>query len=192
MFNAQSFYSKFPTINLGEIVLRDLMLADKTNYFEMMSNPEVAQYQSEEEIPTTLNEAEDEIKFWGSLFYRKQSVFWAIADTQTNQLMGTIGFNNWNISSRRAEISYDLRSKYWRKGIMTKVLTNVLIFAFTRMNIYRVEARTTLNNTPSQNLLEKIGFKKEGMQRGYRVIRGEPTDINLYAIIKPDFAGFLS
>lgn len=192
MFNAQSFFSKFPVIELGDIVLRDLMLADKQDYFDMMSSPEAIKFQSDEDIPTTLEESEEEIKFWGGLFYRKQSIFWAIADAKTNKFMGTIGFNNWNITNRRAEISYDLLSSHWRKGIMTKVLTNVLIFAFSNMNVFRIEARTIPNNIPSQNLLNKIGFTQEGLQRGYRVIRGEPIDVSLYAITKNDFAGFLS
>jgi ribosomal-protein-alanine N-acetyltransferase len=60
------------------------------------------------------------------------------------------------------------------------------------MNLYRIEARTMLDNIASQKLLEKVGFKKEGILRGYRIIRGEPIDVVLYSITRNDYATFLS
>ncbi len=190
--NLQKFYSKFPIIELGDVKLRDLMLSDRQDYFDMMNDEEVAKFQSDEDVPSTLEEAENEIKFWGGLFYRRQSIFWAIADSKTDQFMGNIGFNSWNITNRRAEISYDLMKPYRRKGIMTKCLTNALIFGFKAMNLYRIEGRTMPGNEPSQKILEKVGFKKEGIQRGYRIIRAQPADIVLYGITRDDYSGFLA
>lgn len=190
--NLQKFYSKFPVIELGDVKLRDLMLADRQDYFDMMNDEEVAKFQSDEDVPNSLEEAENEIKFWGGLFYRKQSIFWAIADSKTDVFMGNIGFNSWNVTNRRAEISYDLMKVYRRKGIMTKCLTNTLIFGFKNMNLFRIEARTMPDNEPSQKILEKVGFKKEGIQRGYRMIRSEPADIVLYGITRDDYSGFLA
>ncbi len=187
----QKFFSRFPVIELGDIKLRDLMLSDRGGYFKMMSDPEAVQYLSDEDIPKTLEDTDEEIKYWGGLYYRKQSIFWAIADSKTDEFMGTIGFNNWNFHNQRAEVSYDLLSEHWRKGIMTRALRNVMIFGFKNMNLYRVEARTMLDNQPSKGLLEKVGFKQEGIQRGYRIIRGQPTDITLYGLTKKDYSGFL-
>lgn len=189
--NLHRFFSKFPVIELGDIRLRDLMLTDKNEYFGMMSDPEASQYLSDEDVPTSVEETENEIKYWGGLFYRKQSIFWAIADSKTDKFIGTIGFNNWNFHNRRGEISYDLDSKYWRKGIMTKALTNVILFGFKEMGLYRIEARTMLDNEPSRKLLSKVGFKQEGVQRGYRVIRDVPTDITLYSVIPSDFSALV-
>lgn len=190
--NLHKFFSRFPNIELGDIKLRDLMLKDKELYFEMMANPLNAPFQSDEDIPKDVEEAVDSIKYWGGLFYRKQSIFWTIADTKTDDLLGTIGFNNWNFHNRRAEISYDLSSKHWRKGIMTRVLNNILLFAFKDMKLYRIEARTLLDNIPSHKILEKTNFKREGIQRAYRVINGEPTDVALYSLTKKDYGGILA
>lgn len=187
--NLHKFFTKFPTIHLGDIVLRDLMLTDKQQYLEMMSDPEVIKYMSDEDVPTTLEETEREIKFWGGLFYRKQSIFWAIADASTNVMIGTIGFNMWNFSNRRAEISYDLMRPYWRKGLMNKALNNAMIFGFRNMNLARIEARTMLENEPSRKLLEKVGFKQEGILRRYRMIHGQPTDVTMYSLIEEEFTG---
>lgn len=179
-------------MELGSIKLRDLMLSDAERYLEMMQNPDVVQYLSDEDVPTDHEQTINEIKFWGGLFYRKMSVFWAIAESDSDKFMGTIGFNSWNISNRRAEISYDLMQEYWRNGIMSRALQNVIIFAFKQMNVYRIEARTMLGNEASKKLLEKVGFKHEGVMRGYRIIRGEPADVHIYSLIRPDFTGFLA
>jgi ribosomal-protein-alanine N-acetyltransferase len=69
---------------------------------------------------------------------------------------------------------------------MTKALNNVLMFAFNNMNVHRVEARTMLGNEASKRLLEKVEFKHEGILRGYRVIKEEPVDVHLYAVLKTD------
>jgi ribosomal-protein-alanine N-acetyltransferase len=185
-FNSQRFFSRFPILDLGDIKLRELMLSDAELYLKMMSDPEVTQYLSDEDVPRTLEETYHEIKFWGSLFHRRHSIFWALAEKETDKFIGTIGFNNWNINNRRAEISYDLSRDYWRKGVMTKALNNVLMFAFNNMNVHRVEARTMLGNEASKRLLEKVEFKHEGILRGYRVIKEEPVDVHLYAVLKTD------
>ncbi len=190
-FNSQSFFSKFPNIDLGNIKLRDLSLNDSERYFMLMSDKLVNEYLSDEDIPKSLNESSEEVRFWGGLFYRKQSVFWAIAESEKQNLIGTIGFNSWNIYNMRAEISYDLMPDYWRKGIMTKTLSNVVSFAFQKMGINRIEAKTMLNNVASQKLLEKIGFKREGILREYRIIREVPSDVLLYSLIQKDCSNLL-
>ena len=182
-FNYNAFFSKFPTLDLGGIILRDLRLADDQRYYEVLSDPNVGQFLSDEDVPDSVNKAREEIKFWGSLFYKKQSIFWCIAEKETNKLIGTVGFNSWNFNSHRAEISYDLASTYWRRGIMTKVLNAVLDFAYYRMCLNRVEAKTMTNNFASAGLLLKIGFQKEGVLRSYRKVYGNFIDVDLYSLI---------
>ncbi|CAL7959190.1 (ribosomal protein S5)-alanine N-acetyltransferase [Alphaproteobacteria bacterium] len=190
-FNFQGFFSKFPNIDLGDIRLRDLSVRDQNNYYQLLSDPEVSKYLSDEDIPQSVEAALAEIRFYGSLFYRKQSVFWAISYGESQELIGTIGFNSWNFHNRRAEISYDLMSPYFRRGIMTKVLSNVITFGLQKMMLNRIEARTMLDNIASCKILEKMNFKQEGVLKSYRIIRGQPTDIILFSLIRQDFHAFL-
>ena len=190
-FSLNSFFSKFPNIDLGNIRLRDLSLRDAENYYKLFADPKVSEHLSDEDVPKSIAAAMEDVKFWGSVFYRKQGVFWAIGNEKDDQLIGTIGFNSWNFHNKRGEISYDLMSEYWGQGIMTKVVTNVMVFAFSKMDMYRIEARTMEGNDRSQKLLRKIGFKEEGIIKGYRIINGDPKDIALFSLIRPDFSGNL-
>lgn len=185
--NLQRFFSRFPSFDFDEFRFRELMLSDKQDYFDMMSDPEVVQYLSDEDVPDTLEKAESEIKFWGGLFYRRQTIFWGIAEKETDKFIGTVGFNSWNYLNRRAEISYDFARAYWGRGIGTRLAKRGLVFGFKEMDLYRIEAKTMLENVASQRVLEKLGFVREGVMRGYRFIRGEHTDIVIYGLLKPDF-----
>jgi ribosomal-protein-alanine N-acetyltransferase len=186
-FESSKFFANFPVLNCGVVTLRQLLLSDSESYFNLLAAPEVNQYLSDEDIPQNILQAADEIRFWAGLFEKKQSIFWAITTSREDKLIGTIGFNSFNIPNRRAEISYELSHHYWRRGIMSNVLEKVLRFAFSEMNLNRIEAKTMLDNIPSQKLLDKVGFLKEGTAREYRIIRGAPVDVALYSLLAKDF-----
>ena len=187
----RNFFSKFPTIELGNVRLRDIRLSDQKDYYDYLNEPAVNCYLSDEDIPTSEEEALECVKMWGSLFYKKHAIFWAIADSETDQLIGTIGFTSWNFYNGRAEISYDISEKYWGKGIATKSLSAILQIGFKDMLLYKIEAKTMQDNSVSQHILGKFGFKKEGVLRGYRKIREKHEDICVYGLIKSEYPDFL-
>ncbi len=183
----QSFFNKFPIIVLDNVRLRDLRLSDSENYLKLMQDPRVNEFLSDEDIPKNAMESLNEVRFWSGLFYKKISVFWAIADLSSDELIGSVGYNSWNFYNRRAEICYDLMPEYWGKGIMTKILSTLLEIAFKAMQINRIEAKCMMHNHTSQYLLKKMKFKDEGVLRQYRIIRGKPTDIMYYSLLKEDY-----
>jgi len=109
--NISSFFSHFPVLNLGDITLRAMKLEDAEDYFALMSDPRVNQYESDENVPTTLEEAMTEVRYYGGLFHRRQSVYWVIADSNTEKLIGIIGYNSWSV-----HIAGILAAWYWNKG----------------------------------------------------------------------------
>jgi ribosomal-protein-alanine N-acetyltransferase len=187
-FDWVAFFKSFPILNVGTLNLRELRIFDDADYYEILSHDRVAEFISDEDLPSSIYNAREEIKFWAKLFNLKRSVFWAIADQKTDKLMGTIGFNYWNFHNNRAEISYELGFQYWRKGIMSQVLKKVLDFAFSQMHLQRIEAKTMTNNIASAAVLRKMNFQKEGTLRAYRKVRGNLIDVDLYSLIPEDFA----
>ena len=69
---------------------------------------------------------------------------------------------------------------------MTKALRRIAPFVFEILNLHRLEAACLLNNSPSQKVLEKIGFQKEGIARRYLQINGIWHDHILYALLHDD------
>jgi ribosomal-protein-alanine N-acetyltransferase len=181
----QTFFLKFPVIEIDKnLYMRELRMTDAPEYLEILSNPEVAQYLAEEDVPNNIQESVREIEYWGGLFNKRMGIFWAIAEKKSDKMIGTLGFSMWSVKNHRCEVMYDLHRKHWRKRIMSRAMTKAIEFAEKKMKVHRIEAKTMMHNNASMGLLEKFGFKREAILHKYRVIRGVPSDVTLYALVK--------
>jgi len=86
-----------------------------------------------------------------------------------------------------AELGYTLSTGYHRRGLMATALAQVLAEVFLASPLERVEARCAIENRASRRVLEKLGFRKEGLLRGYFVLHGERVDNYLYALLRRDY-----
>jgi Acetyltransferases, including N-acetylases of ribosomal proteins len=62
-------------------------------------------------------------------------------------------------------ISYYLDSLHNGKGYMTEAAKLAVRFAFSELNLHRIEAGVMPHNIGSMRVLEKVGFHKEGIAR---------------------------
>jgi RimJ/RimL family protein N-acetyltransferase len=97
----------------------------------------------------------------------------------------TLVVTNWDHGL--AEIGYALSTPYQNQGLMPHALTQLLADLFLQTKLERIEARCAIDNTPSQRVLERVGFSPEGRLRGYFVLGGERVDNYLFAILRDDF-----
>jgi len=70
---------------------------------------------------------------------------------------------------------------------MTEALRLMLVFAFERLRLHRVEAACLPTNVPSRGLLAKSGFREEGYARKYLCIDGTWQDHVLYAQLREEW-----
>jgi len=180
MINREYLYAPFPVIDLNDIVLRELTELDAEDYFHYMSKPEMAIYITDGNRPENLKEAQEEVRYWSSLYKNHRSFYWGVALKDDNKLIGTAGFNIINLEHHRAEISYDLDSSFWGQGIMLKSIKNILKIA-DYIGIIRVQATVITDNSRSVNLLERCGFTREGVLKKYEIVANEHRDYYMYA-----------
>ncbi len=86
-----------------------------------------------------------------------------------------------------AELGYALSTPFQRRGVMTLALGQLLSEVFLNAALERIEARCAVDNVASQRVLEKLGFQREGLLRGYFVLAGERVDNYLYALLRQDY-----
>jgi ribosomal-protein-alanine N-acetyltransferase len=182
--NIQYFFGPFPALEAGEFVLREILESDAKDYFDYMSRDEMEGFLTKENRPQTLEKALEEVKYWGSLFPTKRSIYWAIARKDTNQMIGTAGFNMISFANSRAEISYDLSPDYWGKGVMLKSIKTILQFAEMSLGIIRTQATVITDNQRSIKVLERCGFVQEGLLKKYEVVEGEHKDYYMYGRVQ--------
>jgi ribosomal-protein-alanine N-acetyltransferase len=88
--------------------------------------------------------------------------------------------------AQAASVGYWVGLPYVRRGHMSDALKASLPFAFSTLGLHRLEAACLPHNIPSQRVLEKAGFKREGMARRYLKINGVWQDHDLFALLQDD------
>ncbi|KAJ4809709.1 Acyl-CoA N-acyltransferases (NAT) superfamily protein [Rhynchospora pubera] len=87
----------------------------------------------------------------------------------------------------RASIGYRLAYDYWGKGIATEALKLTIKAAFEELDhLERLEAIADVDNPASQRVLEKAGFKEEGILRKYVRLKGETRDMVMFSFLVSD------
>lgn len=111
---------------------------------------------------------------------------WAIERKAGVELMGSFALGV-KSEHRRGHIGYWLGVPYWNHGYMTEAASPALAFAFQQLALHRVQALVFPRNVASGRVLEKLGFRAEGVLRGY-VLKGETfEDTIMYALMRSDF-----
>lgn len=109
---------------------------------------------------------------------------WAIQN-EAGEAIGSIGiFRCANIHFRTAEMGYYIAEDYWGKGIVTAAVKEACAFVFENTDIIRIFAEPFSTNIGSRRVLEKAGFKLEGILEKNACKNGEILDMCMYALVK--------
>jgi [ribosomal protein S5]-alanine N-acetyltransferase len=103
------------------------------------------------------------------------------------RLLGGLTINNVRRGvAQAASIGYWIGAAHAGNGYMTHAVRTVLPFAFGTLNLHRLEAACLPHNASSARVLEKVGFRREGLARRYLKIDGQWQDHDLYALLCDD------
>ncbi len=109
---------------------------------------------------------------------------------EDNQLVGAITLDNIRRGPAQAgTCGYWIGQNFARQGYMREALASVVHHAFTVLDLSRIESACLPENTPSRGVLEKCGFKYEGVAQSYLQIDGRWRNHVLYANLRLDRRG---
>ena len=69
-------------------------------------------------------------------------------------------------------LGYRLDERNQRRGYMTEAVSTVTDYAFRELGLHRIEANVMPRNRASLRVLEKAGYREEGLARKYLKING--------------------
>lgn len=175
-----------PTIEWGTLRLRALRSSDAASLLSYLENPVVIEHTS---FPRQdLGSVESLIERAQRGYVERSSCKWALVRASDDVLIGTCGFNNWFPEHASAELAYDLAAQYWGQGLMTQAVGAALDWAFKTAGFNRVHAVVMVSNVRSSRLLERLGFRREGTLRSYRIARHVPRDFWMYSLLRAEWA----
>jgi [ribosomal protein S5]-alanine N-acetyltransferase len=105
------------------------------------------------------------------------------------QLLGGLTLSNVRRGvTQAAVLGYWLGLPFIRNGYMTAAVGAAAKFAFDDLRLHRLEAATMPHNAASIRVLERNGFRREGIAQRLLKINGTWEDHVLHALIADDMA----
>jgi ribosomal-protein-alanine N-acetyltransferase len=105
-------------------------------------------------------------------------------------LVGAITLDNIRRGpAQSGTLGYWTGAAHARQGYMREAIEAVVHHAFDRLDLSRIEAACLPENTASRGLLERCGFKYEGVAQSYLQINGRWRTHVLYAALRADRRG---
>lgn len=179
----KALFTPFPILSTSRLILRALRPSDLNDLYEYASDPQIDQYvpwdhyKNFEEARENLNEFLEE--------YEKDGLgAWGIEHRADRKLIGIINTSIPHRVHRRVEVGYTIAHAHWGQGLATEALQALIHFGFEKMELLRIEAVILPQNTASARVLLKAGMQFEGLLRHYQVWKGQPRDLQMYAIVK--------
>jgi RimJ/RimL family protein N-acetyltransferase len=158
------------------IVLRPLGEEDVPAMVAACQDPEIPRWTSVPS-PYTEEQARD--------FLRTAPDVYAIVDTGTAELLGTIG---WRWVDGNIQFGYLIKRDARGRGVATRALTLLSRWAFAELGAARVQLLTDPENRASQRVAEKAGFRREALLRSFIDLKGRRCDVYMYALLAGDVA----
>ena len=90
-------------------------------------------------------------------------------------------------AGKQLEIGYSLVPSERGKGYCSEAVKIMVDYLFLSKETMRIQAQTDPRNVASQKVLERVGFKKEGILRKSFFMRGELRDCYIYSILREEW-----
>lgn len=174
----------FPILHTDRLDLIEITQKHLTDLFELFGNDKVTEFYNIKTL-TEEKEAQKYLDWFRDRFHDKLGIRWGIALKGHENIIGTIGFNNFT-KEHRANLGYDLKQEYWNKGFIKEALKEVLKFGFDTLEINRIEAEIMPGNIYSEKALIRLGFKKEGLLRDWMLWNGKHYDMIMYSLLRTE------
>lgn len=110
-----------------------------------------------------------------------------IVGVKENKPVGIIRFFNMNNLNRSAELGLLMDPDYRRKGYGTEAARILTLWLFRTRDLNKVYANTSSLNKSAVGMLEKAGFKRDGILRHHYYYDGELRDGYLYSLLRYEF-----
>ena len=173
-----------PTLSSNGIILKPLMLTHANDLAQACQDGELWKINE-----TSVPEPDKVIDYINTAHSMPDRKAFVVIDESNGKAIGATSFHDILPTSKRLEIGYTWYAKsYWRTHVNTTCKLMLLTYIFETLNYQTVGWRTDIDNHRSQQAIERLGAKKDGVIRGNRVRRdGVISDTVMYSMSKDEW-----
>lgn len=172
------------------LVLRDHRWSDLETHHALFSDPVAMRYlpdimtHSLEESRENLRAAIEQVGVPHRKFY-----FLRMELRETGEHVGEVGYTvtEETPAGSLAGMGYFLRQKFWGQGYCPEAVKEVLRYAFTEGNVYRMSCGCLKENAPSERVMCKCGMIKEAERPRAQWHNGEWKDRLEYRLLREEW-----
>ncbi len=160
------------------LILRESVVDDSPDLFEMNSDPEVLKYTGDAAF-TSVEETEELIRNYKD--YEKYGYGrWTTLVKATNEIIGFCGLKYLE-DLHETDLGYRWKQQHWGKGYATEASMACLQYGFENLGLEQIVAQVLEENIASVRVLEKLGMTY------WKQLHTEENPGLLYRIKKEDF-----
>jgi len=178
-------------LETSRLIIRDFTVGDYDFFYELETHPHSYHYEKDDR----LTDYELRVKFSDILMLitndHRQKYSLLITDKYTQKSIGRIVLWETDEDIKEWEMGWSLHPDYTKKGYATEAALSLRDFAFQTLGIHRLQALCNEANISSENVMIRLGMKKEGTLRGIRKLHDQWVNMTIYAILDRDYVGIM-
>lgn len=140
------------------------------NTIQQNLNPTLSQYFVEEKL---------------KLFNKKEELVFTLKHIKTRKIIGLVSIIHVDWSIKHGELAYCIDYNFESFGITSKAVNTICKYAFTELELERLQIVVFKENTPSLKVANKNGFIwKKTLEEEFTPNGEQPLDMELYELNK--------
>ena len=120
---------------------------------------------------------------------RRQNFEWLVQSADTEAFLGLVSLHRIDWGRHVAGLGYWTRRRAWGKGYATEAAAALVEYGFRTLGLHRIEAHVAPENRGSQQVVQKLGFRREGIARDFEFVNGRFLDHIQYSAMTWEVAG---
>ncbi|MDD5254319.1 MAG: GNAT family N-acetyltransferase [Candidatus Nanoarchaeia archaeon] len=148
----------------NKIKIRKIGSSDVGDIYQNVKDKEVTKWTLNIPHPYSRKDAIAFVKRCRNKLRKEERYTFGIILKETNKLVGLVSLFHVHKNNKNAELGYWLGKNYWGKGIMSEAVKLIIKFGFEELKLHRIYAEAFEENIASRKVLEKAGFKLEGIR----------------------------
>jgi RimJ/RimL family protein N-acetyltransferase len=176
-----------PTLTTARLTLRPFTAADAVPLFEFTRNQNVTRFtlwEAHRSVDETLAFVND----YALLRYREgMAEPYAITLSHDAKAIGACGCFWVSLPNQTMELGYWVAEPFWGMGIAVEACRALIEHVFRQYQPKRLQARVVAGNSASMRVLDKLGFRFEGILRSVQFRRDKFEDLLFYSLIRDEW-----